>query len=202
MKKICLLIIFLFLFISLSGQAKQKMHRITLKDASVVIGKVVSMQDGVYVIESPVLGKVQIEEDNIVEIRLMGKNERLPEVYEDQGARNNNIEIHDGAKKNRRVSPARRKYEQSVQDHQSSGSNDMGRQQQEVNSRVRSMTADGDFVDSLLDLSENQSMMDVMADHEVMDAISRNDYDFLMNNEKMINLMESQDIKGLLGDVE
>jgi hypothetical protein len=64
------------------------------------------------------------------------------------------------------------------------------------------MTADGDFVDSLLDLSENQSMMDVMADPEVMDAISRNDYDFLMNNEKMINLMESQDIKGLLGDVE
>jgi hypothetical protein len=41
-----------------------------------------------------------------------------------------------------------------------------------------------------------------MADPEVMDAISRNDYDFLMNNEKMINLMESQDIKGLLGDVE
>jgi hypothetical protein len=41
-----------------------------------------------------------------------------------------------------------------------------------------------------------------MSDPDVMDAISRNDYDFLMNNEKMKNLMESSEIKDLLGGMD
>ena len=34
-----------------------------------------------------------------------------------------------------------------------------------------------------------------------MDAINRGDYDFLMNNSKMQNLMDSSEIQTLLGDM-
>ncbi len=81
-------------------------------------------------------------------------------------------------------------------------SNDLARQQEEVNSRVRSMTMDGDFLDSMMDLGDSTAMTEVMQDPEIIDAISRNDYDFLMNNEKMKSLMDSQEIKSLLGDVQ
>ncbi len=194
MKKFVLLIFVCLLLVPVSVSARQKMHRITLKDASVIVGKVLEMKDGVYSIESPALGEIKLREENIVEIRLMGQNEQ----YQGGAA---NIDIQDGARR-QKVSPARRNYERSLQSQSSSGSDDLSRQQEEVNSRVRSMTADGNFVDSLMDVSGSESMMDVMSDPEVMDAISRNDYEFLMNNEKMKALMESQSIKNLLGDVE
>jgi hypothetical protein len=194
MKKLALLIFACLLWVPASVYARQKLHRITLKDASVIVGKVLEMKDGVYSIESPALGKINLREENIVEIRLMGQNEQYP-------GNSNTIDIHDGARRNQ-PSPARQKYEQSLQNQSSGGSDGLNRQQEEVNSRVRSMTADGNFVDSLMDVSGSESMMDVMSDPEVMDAISRNDYEFLMNNEKMKALMESQSIKNLLGDVE
>ena len=79
-------------------------------------------------------------------------------------------------------------------------SDNYSHQQDQVDARVRSMTMDGDFLDQLIDLSESNYMTQVMSDPEIMEAISRNDYDFLMNNEKMNQLMNSSEIKDLLGD--
>lgn len=195
MKKIILFIICLSLF-PLGIGATEKLQKITLKDNSVIIGTVLGMNNGIYSVESTTLGKLSLKADNIVEIRALGANE------DSSGKRNSGdgskISIRDGARKKTRKSPAREKYEKSV----GQGSNDLNRQQEEVNSRVKSMTADGGFLDTMMDISENSSMMDVMSDPEVMEAISNNDYDFLMNNEKMKSLMESQDIKNLLGDVQ
>ena len=64
------------------------------------------------------------------------------------------------------------------------------------------MAMDGDFLDSMMNLGNSEAMNDIMQDPEIMDAISRNDYDYLMNNEKMKSLMDSQEIKELLGDVQ
>ncbi len=180
--------------------AAEKLKKITLKDASVIIGRVIEMKDAQYTVETEALGALKLDEDNIIEIRTLGSNEDAYTDYQpsEPGKPHQDIQIQDGAKR-QKSSPARQKYEESLQP---SGSNDMNRQQEEVNSRVKSMTADGDFLESLMDLSENNSMMDVMSDPEVMDAISRNDYDFLMNNEKMKNLMDSSEIKDLLGGME
>ncbi|HNX77999.1 MAG TPA: hypothetical protein PKM56_20155, partial [Candidatus Rifleibacterium sp.] len=83
-----------------------------------------------------------------------------------------------------------------------SGSSDLSQQQEEVSSRVQSMTMDGEFLDSMMNLGNSDAMNDVMQDPEIMDAISRNDYEYLMNSEKMKNLMDSQEIKEMLGDVQ
>jgi hypothetical protein len=190
-------IIFMALAIVLSGSmvmAAARLQKITLKDASVIIGRIVEMKGGSYSIESPTLGEIKVAEDNIVEIRALGENE---DVSPSAGQAKQNLSIQDGSKK-RRVSPARQKYEQSLRQQQNSGSDDLARQQEEVNTRVKSMTADGNFLNSLMDISQNE----VMSDPEIMEAISNNDYDFLMNNEKMKNLMESSEMREFLGDVE
>jgi hypothetical protein len=194
-------IIFMALAIVLSGSmvmAAARLQKITLKDASVIIGRIVEMKGGSYSIESPTLGEIKVAEDNIVEIRALGENE---DVSPSAGQAKQNLSIQDGSKK-RRVSPARQKYEQSLRQQQNSGSDDLARQQEEVNTRVKSMTADGNFLNSLMDISQNENMLEVMSDPEIMEAISNNDYDFLMNNEKMKNLMESSEMREFLGDVE
>ncbi|MDD2999403.1 MAG: hypothetical protein PHV05_10120, partial [Candidatus Riflebacteria bacterium] len=150
----------------------------------VIVGQIVEMKNGVYTIQSDSVGQIQVAADKILEISSpsLGSDSSTPEVA-----------ILDGSK-----SSAKKPRQKAV----SPGSDDITRQQEEVNARVKSMTMNGDFLDSMMDLGESSSMMDVMNDPEIMEAISRNDFDFLMNSDKMKNLMDSDEIKDLLGDVE
>ena len=50
-----------------------------------------------------------------------------------------------------------------------------------------------------MNLNENSAMQSVLNDPEVMEAIQNGDYDFLMNNSKMNDLMNSSEIQGILG---
>jgi len=64
------------------------------------------------------------------------------------------------------------------------------------------MMTDGNFGSKVTGLSETPQMQDVLSDPELMNAIQSGDYEALMNNEKMQNLMNSQAIKDLLGDID
>ena len=61
------------------------------------------------------------------------------------------------------------------------------------------MTMNEDFLESLMGLSESSAMQSVLGDEEIMNAISNNDYDFLMNSDKMQDLMNSSEIQDILG---
>ena len=185
--------IFIFCCLMVAGYAAEQMQQITLKDNSVLVGKVVEMKNGVYVVESPTLGKIRLKQSNIIAIQLAESGNMRP------SSNNANIQIRDGAQN--RVSPARQKYNQKMRNYNNSTSGQIPGQDQ-INSRIRSMTADGNFLNSLMDLSQNQKMMEVMSDPDIMDAISRNDYEFLMNHPKMQELMNSAEIQNLLGDFE
>jgi len=176
-----------------AGDSKAPEQKILLRDKSVIIGRILEMKNGQYTIKTDAMGEFKIGADKILEISAIDhekKTNRAPVYYG-----NNNVEetrpaiaIRDGSKTRRGQS--------------STTSDDLSRQQEEVNSRVKSMTMSGDFLDSMMNLSQNNTMMDIMSDPEIMDAITRNDYDFLMNSEKMKNLMDSPEIKSLLGDVQ
>ncbi len=183
-------------------------QRIVLTDKTTLVGRVVEMKDGVYTIETDTLGSLKIEAARVVEISSLNQAVAAPPKETAAGSALENsqseaepnvktkkIKILDGEKK--------QQTSESYQENASvTGSDDLARQQEEVTSRVRSMTMDGDFLDSMMDLGDSNTMSEVMQDPEIMDAISRNDYDFLMNNEKMKSLMDSQEIKSLLGDVQ
>ncbi len=189
------------------------LQRILLTDNTVLIGKVLELKQGVYSIDTETLGIVKINADKITEISVIdGQKTDVGQPANDlQPAATPGISIIDGARKKGRntenagsSSPAAGNSDDTASSHQNlpAGSDDLARQQQEVTSRVQSMAMDGDFLDSMMNLGNSEAMNDIMQDPEIMDAISRNDYDYLMNNEKMKSLMDSQEIKELLGDVQ
>ncbi len=181
MKKFVLIIMVVLMSISLNG-AEAKQQRILLQDKSVIMGQVLELKEGQYTIRTETMGEIKLAADKILEISSL-------EIQATSSRPAKEIAIRDGSKKQAYSSPP-------------VSSSNANAQQDQVNSRVRSMAMDGDFLDSMMDLSQAGSMLDVMSDPEVMDAINRNDYDFLMNSEKMKNLMGSPEIRELLGDFE
>lgn len=180
--------------------AEEKTQRILLRDKSVIIGQVLEMKDGVYTIKTEAMGEFKISADKILEISAIDLVKKRPSAKEtaivvDEDVRPE-IAIRDGSRVKKNRQPAASSGEPAA------GSDDLARQQDQVNSHVRSMTMNGEFLDSMMDLGQNSSMMDIMSDPEIMDAISRNDYDFLMNSDKMKDLMDSPEIKNLLGDIQ
>ena len=170
---------------------EQMQQRILLNDKTVLIGRVVEMKDGIYCIDTATLGIIKVSAEKVAEISALGTSQPVaPEIGIIDGASQKNAAV--GVGKTARPAPAPKV----------SGSSDLAQQQEEVSSRVQSMTMDGEFLDSMMNLGNSDAMNDVMQDPEIMDAISRNDYEYLMNSEKMKNLMDSQEIKEMLGDVQ
>lgn len=163
--------------------------RIVLSDGTVINGEVTGMANGVYTIETSAMGTLNINADNVVSI----SKGNVANSSDNYGGNASAIDIIDGT--NKKSTSKQDKLDSELK------SNSYSSMQNEANQKVQSMMMNGDFLDSMMGLSENSKMTDVMNDPEVMDAINRGDYDFLMNNSKMQNLMDSSEIQTLLGDM-
>ena len=182
MKKIVLAL--LLLVICSTSWATGVKQRIVLLDNSVIIGEIVEMKDGVYTVSTEAVGEIKVAADKILEIS------KLDAARPATTGRNINI-IDRSKKQAGKAAPQARTM---------GGSDDLKAQQERANAQVQSMVMQEDFLDNMMNLSGSENMMDVMSDPEVMEAISRNDYEFLMNNEKMKNLMESSEIRDIFGE--
>ena len=148
-------------------------QKIVLKDKSVIYGQVIGMQSGVYTIQTSSFGKIKLDSDKIESISNNTKKTCRPIQTIDRTERRN---------------------------LGNQSSNTMP--QEQINSTVRSKMSDGKFLNNLMDLSGNSDLNSVMSDPEVMKAISNNNYDYLMHNDKMKQLMNSPEIKDLLSNFE
>lgn len=166
---------------------------IQLKDQTIIRGKVLEMTNDTYRILTASMGEVKIPASQVVSIVMEGA--APPAIREGAPA------PRPGAAARPTAAPASRPQPQPV-GPAPSRSDDLREQQQQVNMRVQSMMMDGNFLNKVTALQDSPEMVDVLNDPEVMQAIQSGDYQFLMNNEKMQRLMNSQDIKDILGDVE
>ena len=66
---------------------------------------------------------------------------------------------------------------------------------------VQSMMMDENYMNKIMQLGTSEEMQSILNDPEVMEAIQNGDYDFLMNNPKMNDLMNSSGIQDILGDM-
>lgn len=185
MKRIVLLALMVAVC-SISWAAETK-QRIVLLDNSVIIGEIVEMKDGIYTVSTEAVGEIKVAADKILEI---SKLDAAKPVAVESNSKPD-IEIVDNRK------PARKPV---AQPRSMGGSDDLRAQQERANAQVQSMAMQEDFLDDMMNLSESQNMIEVMSDPEVMEAISRNDYEFLMNNDKMKKLMESSEIRDMFGE--
>lgn len=176
--------------------SQNPMQRILLSDKTVIIGQIIAMQDGIYTIKSDSVGELKISADKILEISVLEQQVTKPlqPVKE--------IAIRDGASVKRKPAESVSKPSHVTESSENVDTSAASRQQEEVNSQVQSMAMNGDFLDSMMKIGESSDMTDIMQDPEIMDAISRNDYEFLMNSEKMKGLMDNKEIKELLGEVQ
>ncbi|MBP5469940.1 MAG: hypothetical protein J6Z11_11935, partial [Candidatus Riflebacteria bacterium] len=135
---------------------------------------------GVYTIRTDTMGDIKVNSDNVVEIssNTAPKNQSNINILEgnERGSKNN--------------------YSKN-----NNSQNDYSAQQKDANAKVQSMMMNEDFMDNLMQLNETSEMQSILNDPEVMEAIQNGDYDFLMNNSKMNDLMNSSGIQEILGDM-
>ena len=160
--------------------------RITLNDGTTIYGKVVGMSDGVYKIQTDTMGEINVNSDNVVEISI-GNSSKKP-----------NINIIDGSNNNKQSYPSY-SNNNNQKSYGSDSGNSYATQQQNANTMVQSMMMDENFMNNMMQLSTSSEMQSVLNDPEIMEAIQNGDYEFLMNNPKMNDLMNSSSIQDMLG---
>ena len=160
--------------------------RITLNDGTTIFGKVVGMSDGVYKIQTETMGEISINSDNVVEIS-SGNTSKKP-----------SIGIIDGSANRQSSYPS---YSNNSGNYGSSSykTNNYADKQQDVNTMVQSLMMDENYMNKIMQLGTSEEMQSILNDPEVMEAIQSGDYDFLMNNSKMNDLMNSSGIQDILG---
>jgi hypothetical protein len=130
---------------------------ITLTDGTRLSGKVLSMNDGVYTIDSSSLGRVRV------------RSSQVASISAGNGAANTSTETN-------KFSNAQ---EQTFKSLQSAISNDQG------------------AMAEILKLQNDPLMQSILADKEIMNAVSRGDYGSLAENPKIQRLMDHQTVKSI-----
>ena len=165
--------------------------RITLNDGTTIYGKVVGMADGVYTIETETMGNINVKSDKIVEITT--NNSASPKTS------NNAFYSNNDNYQNYNNNNQSYNNNQNNEAPKGPSSTDYSKQQQEANTMVKSMMMNENFMENIMNLNENSARQSVLNDPEVMEAIQNGDYEFLMNNPKMNDLMNSSEIQDILG---
>jgi hypothetical protein len=167
-KCVCLLVAAASLLVTQAGSAGE-LERIVLRDGSVIMAEVHSLDDGVYELWSPALGDFEIEQARILRI------ESADAAHSPGTAGRHDLSKNAPAPvvKNNAASAA------SIQELQ------------------MQMLSSGDMLSSILELRSNPAMQEVLADPEIQAAIMSGDLDALQRNPKMLKLMNSPDMRAI-----
>ncbi len=184
---------------ALPATAAEQLMTVTLKDRSVLRGELVEFRNGVYLLKTETLGEVKIPADKVLSLKTGDEPSSEP------GMQNDSRNAPSAAGKAKSRGPAIReggggeKAPPVQEESAGPASDNLKEQQKSANAQVQSMLMDGSFMDNISNLGQNEAMQNVLQDPEIMEAIQRGDYDFLMNSDKMKNLIESSDMQNILG---
>lgn len=162
---------------------------VTLKDNSTLRGELIEFKNGFYRLKTASLGEVKIPADKVLIMKASDETAKEPDSAVKTGAKA--PAIREGAPRGNVPAP-----EQAAGGPASDNFQD---QQKAVNSQVQSMLMDGSFMDNVTGLGQNEQMQEILQDPQIMEAIQKGDYNFLMNSEKMKTLIESSDMQNILG---
>jgi len=170
MKKILILSLWLFLPLN-SAFAEDRL--VVLKDGSQIQGKIVSYQDGVYVIRSSSLGELRLVDQQVQSISTLAPDRSL----------------HSG----NLVSPAPAKPRVGGVVESAQGAL-LGGSLAQIQAQIAS---DPGLMSTILQLQNDPDMKALLADPEVMRAIQQFDMDALSANPRIQKLLRSQKFKDI-----
>lgn len=135
-----------------------ELQRVILQDGSSVNAEVLSLNNGVYTLKSPTLGKVKVSADQVQAVQSL----RSASMQTQNTASNSQIDM------------------EKIQS---------------------SLLANGDTVNIIMALRNDPSVKAILADKNIMAAISRGDYESLANNPKIKSLMKNAEIKKITSNI-
>lgn len=141
-------------------------RQIYLEDGSSIVGEIVSVENGSYVIKTKSLGTITLGSQQIESISRLGAATNTTSVSRDVSAPALNSTV---------VAP-RGGLESSVQQIQTS------------------IFSSASLMSSIMQMQDNPEMQAVLNDPELMQAIQRFDIEAIQNNPKIIRLMKSRDM--------
>lgn len=167
------LLISMLLTVLLSSPASARNATLTLKDGSTLRGQVTSLNNGVYTLTSSSLGTVTVAAANVESIS-----------YSDRGA---GVSADSTARNTR-----------------SSGRSALnsGQNQAQIQQLQRSLAADSTTMTMISRLQDDPQLKAILADPEIMRAVSSGDLSALMANEKFMQLMNNPSIKEITRQVQ
>ena len=172
MKKSFLILAFIasLIFASPSFSANETLQTITLKDGTLLRGKLISVKDGVYTIQTFNLGTLAVSEDKIVSV-----STQL--VAEKSAAASQSV-------------PAAQATQQPQMDKAQFAAQAQQMQQQ--------FLSDPKIVAEIQNLLNDEEVKALLTDPEVMKAVMTYDPNTIAGNEKIKKLMENTKIKNLM----
>ncbi|MBF0406234.1 MAG: hypothetical protein HQM10_02685 [Candidatus Riflebacteria bacterium] len=161
-----------------------EIQTIRLLDNSEIKGEILEMKNGSYLIKTQSLGEMKIPASNVSAIL-------SDSAVKSQSAQTGNsaIKIIDRA-----PNAGETNSQPKVADDQK-----LKNMQKHASDQVQSMMMNGDFIQNVVKLGESEEMQQVLSDPELMQAIQSCDYENLMNNPKMQQLMGSEQVGNILG---
>jgi len=164
----------MFVAASLASETRQ----IHLDDGSSIIGEIISVQNGSYVIKTKSLGTVTLGFQQIEGISALGAATNAVGTSRNLGA-----PVINSTTSNPAATAPQVGLESSVQQIQSS---------------IFSSAA---LMSSIMQMQDNPEMQAVLNDPELMQAIQRFDIEAIQNNPKIIRLMKSRDMQQIQSKV-
>jgi hypothetical protein len=170
--RVCLLVAAAGLLAAQAVSADE-LQRIVLRDGSVIVAEVRSLEEGRYGLRSRALGDFKVEQARILRIESAG-------VGHSPGT------------------AARRDLSKKVPTPAAKNDAATAASIQELQMR---MLSSGDMLTSILKLRSSPEMQEVLADPEIQAAIMSGDLDALQRNPKMLKLMKSPDMRVITEDL-
>lgn len=170
--RVCLLVAAAGLLAAQAVSAGE-LQRIVLRDGSVIVAEVRSLEEGRYGLRSRALGDFEVEQARILRIESAG-------VAHSPGT------------------AARRDLSKKVPTPTAKNDAASAARIQELQMR---MLSSGEMLTSILKLRSSPEMQEVLADPEIQAAIMSGDLDALQRNPKMLKLMKSPDMRVITEDL-
>lgn len=174
---VCVLYVLIFLSLSFSVFAEEKVIR--LNDGTVIHGEILSMEKGVYKVATKTVGLLFIKDSDVLFI----STQEAGSLPFDQP-----------------LAPPEAEPPQAVPtaSYPQAPILPPGAVVPDVSSQIN---VSDSVIDSMADLSQDEAVMDLLADPKVQDAVMRQDMDYLKNNEKFLEFMNSPKVKKLTEEI-
>lgn len=187
-----------------------------LKDSSIISGSIISFENGIYKIKTKSLGEINVKADQIDKImplsglienniKSYGKTSKIDhdsEIFQNKVSNSKSLGIIDEIDD--------KKYKEDIQPKNNNDNEknvdfskvSIRKIQSHINTLVKSLMADENFLEKALKIQSLPEFQEILNDPTIIEQIEQGNYEILMKNQKIIDLMNTNEMKEIIDMVK